>query len=450
MRLLDLFAGLGGFSIAAHRVGIETAAFVEINPFCRRVLAARFPGVPIFEDVREVTAESLRAAGVGPISACSFGFPCQDLSVAGQRAGLSGERSGLFWEACRIVDAVRPDWIIAENVPGLRSSNEGRDMAAVVGAFAELGYVGAWRSIDAQFFGLAQRRERVFFVGGLGDAGRRAVHAVLEGGKRYPAPRRTTGQAAPTIPSRSSAGGGLGTDFDCDGGLIPILEVGGGTSSRGEGPNGTGIGAAGDPMFTLQRGKQHAIAFAQNQRDEVRDLNDCAGALAAEPGMKQQSYVAFSWDEEINGNTEIAGSILRGGEGGRHEGVAIVPAVAFTERGRDGGRNFECQEELAYALTNPGAGSRTQDRQVAKGSQVRRLSPTEAERLQGFSWRDETGEWQDGHSCLCGKNRGRSFNPNGGEVCTCKDGARYRALGNAVAVPCVEWLWRAILAADER
>ena len=115
------------------------------------------------------------------------GFPCQDLSVAGKRAGLAGKRSGLFWEICRLLDETRAQSFILENVPGLLSSNEGRDMAVVLEALVELGYCVAWRILDAQYFGVPQRRKRVFLVGCLGDDWRTPakILALAEGRAGY-------------------------------------------------------------------------------------------------------------------------------------------------------------------------------------------------------------------------------------------------------------------------
>jgi DNA (cytosine-5)-methyltransferase 1 len=120
-----------------------------------------------------VTGEQLIAAGFIPQSGIiTGGFPCQDLSVAGKRAGLGGERSGLFWQICRLLDETRAQNFILENVPGLLSSNNGADMAVVIEALVERGYRIAYRVLDAQHFGVPQRRRRVFIVGCLGDTGR--------------------------------------------------------------------------------------------------------------------------------------------------------------------------------------------------------------------------------------------------------------------------------------
>jgi len=170
---VSLFAGVGGFDLALERNGVKVVASVEIDKKAQEVLRRHFPNSTIFGDIMGVTGEQLIAAGFIPQSGIiTGGFPCQDLSVAGKRAGLGGERSGLFWQICRLLDETRAQNFILENVPGLLSSNNGRDMAVVVEALVKRGYRIAYRVLDAQHFGVPQRRRRVFIVGCLGDSGR--------------------------------------------------------------------------------------------------------------------------------------------------------------------------------------------------------------------------------------------------------------------------------------
>ena len=195
---VSLFAGVGGFDLAMQRNGIDVKAAVEIDDAARGVLAHRFPDVQLFTDVCEVTGDQLRAAGFIPErGVLTGGFPCQDLSTAGKRAGLSGARSGLFWEICRLLDETKAQWFVLENVPGLLSSNQGRDMGTVVGALAELGYGIAYRILDAQYFGVPQRRRRVVIVGHLGDNGHSPaqVLALTESSSWRTEPRNTTRKA---------------------------------------------------------------------------------------------------------------------------------------------------------------------------------------------------------------------------------------------------------------
>ena len=163
---VSLFAGVGGFDLAMQRQGVKVVASVEIDKNCNQVLANHFPDATQFTDVTTVTGEDLINAGFNSSGGIiAGGFPCQDLSVAGKRAGLAGARSGLFWEAARIVDEAQSEYFILENVPGLLSSNGGKDFGVVIGTMADLGYSVGWRVLDAQYFGVPQRRKRVFIVG---------------------------------------------------------------------------------------------------------------------------------------------------------------------------------------------------------------------------------------------------------------------------------------------
>ena len=197
---VSLFAGVGGFDLALQRAGVTVTAAVEIDPKARAVLARQFPSTTLFSDVQEVTGHELRATGFVPERGIiTGGFPCQDLSVAGRREGLAGARSGLFWEIVRLLDDLAPRWVILENVPGLLSSNAGRDMGTVVGALADLGYGWAYRVLDAQHFGVPQRRRRFFIVAGrhLGVADVAGPVSVLlepEGVRGDSSPSNSTGQ----------------------------------------------------------------------------------------------------------------------------------------------------------------------------------------------------------------------------------------------------------------
>ena len=193
---ISLFAGVGGFDLAMQRQGVKVVASVEIDKHCNQVLAQHFPDATQFTDVTTVKGEDLINAGFTPSTGIiTGGFPCQDLSVAGKRAGLAGARSGLFWEAARIVEETQSEYFILENVPGLLSSNEGKDFGVVIGTMADLGYSVGWRVLDAQYFGVPQRRKRVFIVGRRATSG--GVAEILfksEGLRRDLAPRKQEGQ----------------------------------------------------------------------------------------------------------------------------------------------------------------------------------------------------------------------------------------------------------------
>ena len=159
----SLFSGIGGFDLGLERAGWNVKWQVEINDYRREVLARHWPDTRRYEDVRELPDETLERVDM----VCG-GFPCQNLSVAGNRDGLAGSESGLWYDYLRIVETLRPSWVFIENVPGLLSSDEGRDMEIVVGGLTECGYGVSWRVLDSQFFGVPQRRRRVFIVGHLG------------------------------------------------------------------------------------------------------------------------------------------------------------------------------------------------------------------------------------------------------------------------------------------
>ena len=160
----SLFTGIGGFDLGFESVGITTAWQVEIDPFCQALLKTHWPNVPKREDINNCGRHNLARVDI-----IAGGFPCQDLSVAGHRAGLSAPRSGLFYEFARVVSEMRPRWFVCENVPGLLSSNKGKDFQAVIETLSQCGYCVAWRVLDSRYFGVAQRRRRVFIVGSLGN-----------------------------------------------------------------------------------------------------------------------------------------------------------------------------------------------------------------------------------------------------------------------------------------
>ncbi len=231
VRFLSVCSGIEAASVAWKPLGWTCAGVSEIEPFPRAVLQERQGAVAVDWDHRHAPQSNItplfgdftqiESHHVGPINLLVGGTPCQSFSIAGLRGGLDDDRGNLALEFLRLADRTRPRWLVWENVPGVLSSNGGRDFGSILGGMAELGYGFAYRVLDAQFFGVPQRRRRVFVVGHLGSWQRAAAvlfeRHSLSG---HPAPRRKAGKVAPTIPSRSTGGGGLGTDFDCDGGLI--------------------------------------------------------------------------------------------------------------------------------------------------------------------------------------------------------------------------------------
>jgi DNA (cytosine-5)-methyltransferase 1 len=160
LRLLDLFSGIGGFSLGLERSGaFEAVAFCEIEPYCRKVLAKHWPSVRCYEDVRTLTADALSRDGIVVDAICG-GFPCQDISFAGKGAGLAGERSGLWSEYARLIGELRPRIVIVENVAALL----GRGLARVLGDLAALGYDAEWHCIRAADVGAPHLRDRLWIV----------------------------------------------------------------------------------------------------------------------------------------------------------------------------------------------------------------------------------------------------------------------------------------------
>ena len=328
-------SGIESASCAWNPLGWRAAFVSEIEPFPRAVLKHRHPDTPLHGDFT-----TIKVCEYEPIDVMVGGTPCQSFSVAGFRGGLADDRGNLALEYLRLADRLRPRWLVWENVPGVLSSNGGRDFGAILGGMVELGYGFAYRVLDAQFFGVAQRRRRVFVVGYLGDW-RRAAAVLFERHSLQGdfAPLREAGKnAAPTISSRPTGGGGLGTDFDLDGGLVAKCLSASRSASGRQDPSA-----------------ETFVAVAQNQRHEVRVM-DVPGALAAKPGANQQTYI--------------------------------------------------------------------------HAAAVRRLTPVECERLQGFP---------DNYTAIAWR----------GKVADqCPDGPRYKALGNSMAVPVMAWIGRRIDAVE--
>ena len=458
---LSVCSGIEAATVAWHPLGWRPWAFSEIDPFPSAVLAHHYGsnlpgqalpsnGVPNLGDMTK-----FQEWPDGAIDLLVGGTPCQDYSVAGKRAGMAGERGALTLTFLEIAERYRPTWIVWENVPGVLSSNQGRDFATFLRDLGQLGYGWAYRVLDAQYvrtcgrpYAVPQRRRRVFVVGYLGDwRPPAAVFLEPEGLRGDPSPRREAGQgAAPTLAARTRGGGGLGTDFDLDGGLIcapvaPTLNahfgekqgledqhVNGGCglfvahSLRGEGfdasEDGTGRGI---PLVPY--------AFAQNTRDEVRLMGgdgSIVGALGADPGMKQQCYVAQPVAFDCKGSeaqTDTSGSTptLRAmGHQASHANAGGQLAVAFDAQA--GGETALATGPVAGALH--GGGKHGGRAAVATRWAVRRLTPMECERLQGFP---------DGYTDVPYRRRNET-----------PDGPRYKALGNSMAVNAMEFIGRRI------
>ena len=430
MRYLSVCSGIEAASVAWEPLGWSPVAFAEIEPFPSAVLAHRFPSVPNWGDMTKF--QEWPDANVDVLVG---GTPCQSFSVAGLRKGLADPRGNLALTYLAIADRYRPRWIVWENVFGVLSSNGGRDFGAFLGGLGQLGYGFGYRVLDAQHvrtrrhpWAVPQRRRRVFVVGYLGDW--RPSAAVLfdrESLSGNPPPRREAGQnAAPTLSARTRGGGGLGTDFDCDGGLIAstgdvahCLNAGGmgrqdyetdtmvAHTLKGEGfdasEDGTGRGtplvpvafgaqnsaSQGDGVSvgycpTLDKSKIPAVAYGLTTEQTPKFNEDCALTLTKQSptGGGQPQAVAFG----LNQITSKANRSIP-----RSDVMHTLPAA-------------ECPPHLAAPWA------------------VRRLTPTECERLQGFP---------DGWTQI--PWRGKPAD-------ACPDGPRYKALGNSFAVNVATWI----------
>ena len=469
MRFLSLFSGIEAASTAWGPMGWECAAVAELDPFASAVLAHRHPTVPNLGDVTKITEEDI--AKLGRLDLVVFGSPCQDLSVAGKREGLAGARSGLFFTALRIIQHARERcgvrFALWENVPGAFSSNQGRDFAAVVDAMAGLagtpippkgwGTEGCavgeqamveWAVLDAQWFGVAQRRRRVFALADFGDWFNRGP-ILLEPHRlrRDTAPSREAGQStAGTLASRTGAGGFPGTDEALSGYLQPV-ECFGGNRTSGPLDVSTALNASGtasgrqdfesetfvvhgtqdpcvspDTAFTLGRnqGQENAICVTGS----VTHTLTTEGFDAREDGTGRGTPLVALPHVDVMPTLRSGGGTAasHGAVSGDTKDEYVVP-VAFDTT----------QITSAANRSNPKPGDPCHP--LAAGahapalltpSQVRRLTPVECERLQGFP---------DNYTAIPWRNKPAD---------QCPDGPRYKALGNSMAVPVMRWIGQRI------
>jgi DNA (cytosine-5)-methyltransferase 1 len=428
LRYLSVCSGVEAATVAWHPLGWIPVGFSEIEKFPSAVLAHHYPDVPNFGDFTRIEADA-----VGPIDLLVGGTPCQSFSVAGLRGGLDDDRGNLALEFCRLAQRTRPRRIIWENVPGVLSLDGGRAFASILGGLAECGYGLAYRVLDAQFVrtqshprAVPQRRRRVFVVGYLGDWRRAA--AVLferESMRRDTPPSRKSGKdVAPTISARTQGGGGLGTDFDCDGGLVTTPneaelamqslrgDVRGRACDRTGGPRQPD--AAG--MSEMRNGRAGDI-FDGGLIASTDEVSHCLTARtaqridASEDGTGRGTPIVPVAIEEraVSDNPDT-------GPDGSHANAGGQLGVALDLRGREGGSQFEGPHETANIRAGSGGSSKSY---VAQPWAVRRLTPTECERLQGFP---------DGYTQI----------PYRGKPAA--DGPRYKALGNSMAVNVMRWI----------
>jgi DNA (cytosine-5)-methyltransferase 1 len=398
-------SGIEAASVAWTPLGMTPAWFAEIEPFPSAVLAHRHPGIPNYGDFTKLIAKDHERAGVDVLVG---GTPCQAFSIAGLRAGLADPRGNLALAFVALVDALRPRWVVWENVPGVLSSNGGRDFGSFLGALGELGYGWAYRILDAQHFALAQRRQRVFLVASPGDWTRPAqVLFEPEGVQWDSPPRRQAGAGVAGTVGAGATGRGwrVGADEAGAGHAIPVdLQ-------------NTTIG--GDVSGTVDcsrpgRGGGQAVIQAYGGGNTTGPV---AVAVATACNAGGQNRLDF--DTETFIAHTLRGEGHDASEGGTGRGMPLVP-VAF---------NWQSGEDCRGLDLTPATSALSKGRSPATlGHQgVRRLMPHELERLQGFP---------DNYTNV----------PYRGKPAA--DGPRAKALGNSMAVPCMSWIGKRLLLVD--
>lgn len=439
MRYLSLFSGMEAAHIAWGPLGWDCAGVAEIEPAACALLRHRLPHVPNLGSVTEITEAAIRK--LGRIDVLIGGSPCQDLSVAGKRAGLVGARSSLFHEQLRIFNAARTfcgtRWLVWENVPGAFSSNKGRDFAVVAGAMAgceldvpadgwgnegvALGENGLveWAVLDSQWFGVAQRRRRVFAVLDTGDwANRPPVLLEPESLRGHSAPSRGEGPGSTvgTLAGTSPGGGWrIGADEAAAGQLIPKVAptlLAGQNKTGGDRPPGTTVDTCESLIpiaFDTTQITSKSNYSNPKQGDPCHPL--CAGAHPPAIAFSHQgggTQTTLGYDPESRTSPTLS--------------VGQVPAVTVSLRGREGGGAAELGDEVGTCLrASQGGGDKPH---VLTGMAVRRLTPRECERLQAAE-----DDWT-----LVPNAHGKPM----------ADGPRYKLLGNSFTATVIRWIGRQI------
>jgi DNA (cytosine-5)-methyltransferase 1 len=398
---ISLFAGVGGFDLAFQRAGVKVTAAVEIDKKCRDVLALQFPETKLFDDVKEVTGEQLRATGFIPERGIiAGGFPCQDLSIAGLRRGLDGARSGLFHEIIRLTDELKPQFLILENVGGLLSSQRGKDMGIVITALVERGYGVCWRVLDSQNFGVPQRRRRIFIVASLGDHRRPAEILFeresgfwdIEAGRKKRKATADSVERSVGVNSFQKSKRAQTVDDDeswVESEIVPTLNVFDSGDSR------TTTVVTQEPKLLRMRGGKDGggkgALVSENKSLTIATGND-------------QTLFLFEGnrvgDPRVHENVSPS-VIARWGTGGNNVPMTLAQRQSNSEYVID---------DVASTISQRDYKSATD---LIVEPIVRRLTPKECERLQGFP-----DDWTASQS----------------------DSSRYKMMGNAVTVPVVEWI----------
>lgn len=393
MKFVSLFAGIGGFDLGLERAGFECAGQVEIDKHAMSVLSKHWPNVPKHNDVRTAKEWADEQGLAGQIDLVVGGFPCQDLSVAGRRAGFGGERSVLFYDAVQFANHVKAKWLILENVPGLFSSNGGSDWREVIEYLRQSGFnYIEWRMFNSQFFGVPQRRRRLYIIAGVGNPSRYPVLLEREGSNWDITPITGEGEASASGFGTGIVGAlcardykGIGNQDAGTNKLVKVMPIQNTSINRqpGYGPGGTGVRDYDSPMFTLDTTSPHCVFVRMRGGKE----GGGKGALLSE----NVSHTLIN----NNDQTLFVPKVFEPGSIARDAGPAGESDLVPTLRANMG------------------------DNQPAVRTQthVRRLTPKECERLQAFP-----DDWTAGQS----------------------DSQRYKQLGNAVTVNVVHYVAQAL------
>lgn len=404
MKFGSLFSGVGGFDLGFERSGMECKWQVEYDPHCQAVLERHYPNVKRYKDVRNVGSETLEA-----VDLICGGFPCQDLSIAGKRAGFAGARSGLWYEYQRIIDEMRPQWVVIENVPGLLSSAKGQDFETIIRALDEFGYGVAWRVLDSQYFGVPQRRRRVFIVASLGNMRCGQVLFESESMSGDFAPSKQEREAVTstfTVRTGTHGSGGRGNLALKDGAMTL-----GGQPQWVANTLAGGSSKAHSDITSGQQDMNVVIAYNIHQNDDKRKDRPNGGfyientnkSLTVQTGKgKSQTVLCMASGQanaEVMSERRTALTLL-------HE-----QPVVWQFHGQD-----NSYRPVEHTLPTVSAAYGTGGNNMPFVG-VRRLTPTECERLQGFP-----DGWTDSQS----------------------DTQRYKQMGNAVTVNVIEWIGKRI------
>lgn len=404
----SLFAGVGGLDMGFDAAGLTPVWQVEIDPTYRSVLNRHWPGLLRLSDVRECGKQNLPKVDV-----IVGGFPCQGLSLAGQRKGLKDDRSGLFYEMLRIVRELRPRYLVWENVAGLGSSDNGRDFMRILSHLADAHYFGCVRRVDAQWYGVPQQRRRYFgvFTRGHSGVGRCAqILAVAESLSRHPA---ESGEARPRI-ARTIDGGSPGRGYRIAAENAENAEnlVYGGNDTRGERGVCAALSAKAGSRQDFET-ENFVVAFHPTQDPINGNISHCIGQGNKQGGSTVAVCIAG----------ERTHSLTHEGSDASEDGTGRGTPIVFQTRIARNGRGQP--KRIVDSLTSSEGGSHADSKpHVAYGSIVRRLTPLECERLMG---------WPDFHT---------KYRDDGTEI---KDGPRYRMIGNGVVKPCAEWIGRRLM-----